>query len=140
MKHDQTMGTDRRIFMKRAAGTMLAAGMSARAFARRGFAGPTEKRIYPERWVYVSRSFDRDQHVEEVREIARVASEHGLTAIVLSGMDRISLGSAEYLERLRTSQSDRRSKSPWRSFRRGSTPATAEPSSITTRILRKACW
>src|SRR5208337_3346456 len=29
------------------------------------------------------------------------ASEHGLTAIVLSGMDRISLGSAEYLERLR---------------------------------------
>jgi hypothetical protein len=66
-----------------------------------GLAGLNAKKIYPQRWVYVSRSFDRDQHVEEVREIARIASEHGLAAIVLSGMDRISLGNAEYLERLR---------------------------------------
>jgi hypothetical protein len=95
------MGTDRRIFMKQAAGTMFTAGMGARASARIGLPGLNAKRIYPERWVYVSRSFDRDQHVEEVREIARIASEHGLTAIVLSGMDRISLASAEYLERLR---------------------------------------
>jgi hypothetical protein len=101
MKHDQTMGTDRRIFIKQAAGTMFAAGMRARASARTGLAAGNAKKIYPQRWVYVSRSFDRDQHVEEVREIARIASEHGLTAIVLSGMDRISLGNAEYLERLR---------------------------------------
>jgi len=101
MTHDLTMGTDRRTFMRQAAGTMFVAGMSARASARMGLAAGNAKKIYPERWVYVSRSFDRDQHVEEVREIARIASEHGLTAIVLSGMDRISLGNAEYLERLR---------------------------------------
>jgi hypothetical protein len=132
MKDDQTKGTDRRIFIKQAAVTMLAAGMSARATARMGLAAGNAKKIYPQRWVYVSRSFDRDQHVEEVREIARIASEHGLTAIVLPGMDRISHGNAEYLERLR--------KVKARSFLVGSTPAMAERSSITTRILPKACW
>lgn len=80
---------------------MLATGINARAYARVGLDRLNHKKIYPDRWVYVSRSFSTDQHVEEVREIARTASEHGLTAIVLSGMDRISLGSPEYLERLR---------------------------------------
>ena len=75
--------------------------MGAHTFAPMGLDAPSQKRIYPNRWVYVSRSFKSDKDVEEVREIARTASEHGLTAIVLSGMDRISLGSPEYLERLR---------------------------------------
>jgi len=75
--------------------------MRARAYAQVVMDGISQKKIYPDRWVYVSRSFSTDAHVEEVREIARTASEHGLTAIVLSGMDRISLGSPEYLERLR---------------------------------------
>jgi hypothetical protein len=80
---------------------MLASGMGARVYARLGLDGLNRKKIYPNRWVYVSRSFQTDKHVEEVREIAQTASEHGLTAIVLSGLDRISLGSPEYLERLR---------------------------------------
>jgi hypothetical protein len=80
---------------------MLATGISGRAYARIGLEGMSKTKIYPDRWVYVSRSFNTDKHVDEVREIARTASEHGLTAIVLSGMDRISLGSPEYLERLR---------------------------------------
>jgi hypothetical protein len=58
-------------------------------------------KIYPDRWVYVGRSFESDRDVEDIRNIARTASEHGLTGMVLSGMDRISLGSPAYLERLR---------------------------------------
>jgi len=80
---------------------MLATGMGVRAYALTDMDGPKQKKIYSDRWVYVSRSFSTDEHVEEVRAIAQTASEHGLTAIVLSGMDRISLGSPEYLERLR---------------------------------------
>jgi hypothetical protein len=101
MSFDSSFGTSRRTFVKLAAGTMLATGMGARARARAGLDGSKRKKIYPDRWVYVSRSFDTDKDVEEVREIAQTASEHGLTAIVLPGMDRISLGSPEYLERLR---------------------------------------
>ena len=101
MTYDSSFGTDRRAFVKLAAGTVLATGVSARAYARMGLGGINRKKIYPDRWVYVSRSFDTDEDVEDVREIAKTASEHGLTAIVLSGMDRISLGSPEYLERLR---------------------------------------
>jgi hypothetical protein len=101
MFHEFRAGTNRRTFLKQAAGTVFAAGAGARASAQGALAALSGKNIYPERWVYVSRSFDRDEHVEEVRAIARTASEHGLTAMVLSGMDRISLGNAEYLERLR---------------------------------------
>ena len=101
MTYDSNYGTDRRTFVKLAAGTMLATGMSAPAFARMGLDAAKQKKIYPDRWVYVSSSFKTDKDVEEVREIARTASEHGLTAIVLSGMDRIGLWPPEYLERLR---------------------------------------
>jgi hypothetical protein len=68
--------------------------------AAAAIAGAQQKKIYPDRWVYVSRNFQSDKDVDEVRDIARTAAEHGLTGIVLSGMDRISLGSPEYLNRL----------------------------------------
>src|ERR1035438_7023472 len=99
MANESSFETDRRTFVKLAAGTVLASGMGVTAYVRVGLDGLNQKKVYPDRWVYVSRSFDTDKHVEEVREIAQTASEHGLTAIVLSGMDRISLGSPEYLER-----------------------------------------
>jgi hypothetical protein len=101
MANDPSFETDRRTFVKLAAGTVLASGMGVNAYARVGLDGQNQRKIYPDRWVYVSRSFNADEHVEEVREIAKTASEHGLTAIVLPGMDRISLGLPEYLERLR---------------------------------------
>src|ERR1035438_4268674 len=101
MANESSFETDRRTFVKLAAGTVLASGMGVTAYVRVGLDGLNQKRIYPDRWVYVSRSFNTDKHVEEVREIAQTASDHGLTAIVLSGMDRISLGSPAYLERLR---------------------------------------
>jgi hypothetical protein len=59
-----------------------------------------QKKVYPDRWVYISRSFQSDKDVDEVRELARTAAAHGLNGIVLSGMDRISLGGPEYLVRL----------------------------------------
>lgn len=70
------------------------------ATAAAAVAGAQQKKTYPDRWVYISRNFQSDQDVDEVRDIARTAAEHGLTGIVLSGMDRISLGSPEYLARL----------------------------------------
>jgi hypothetical protein len=101
MRCSSSLGNDRRAFVKLAASTMLATAAGTRAYARVVMDGMNQKKIYPNRWVYVSRSFNTDAHVDEVREIAQTAAEHGLTAIVLPGMDRISLGSPEYLERLR---------------------------------------
>jgi len=74
MACDSSFETDRRTFVKLAAGTMLATGMGARAYARVGMDGLNQKKIYPDRWVYVSRSFNTDEHVAEVREIAQTAS------------------------------------------------------------------
>ena len=65
-------------------------------------AGAHEKKIYPERWVYVSRSLREDRHVEDIRGIAETAARHGLTAILLAGgADRMSLQPPEYFERLK---------------------------------------
>jgi hypothetical protein len=80
---------------------LLAAGVLSLAFAGLAWVHQNQRKIYPDRWVYVSRAFDSDQDVQEVGEIIRTAQKHGLTAIVLSGMDRISMGSGSYLERLR---------------------------------------
>lgn len=80
--------------MKRILGILALVAIAGAVFAWAG------KKIYPDRWVYVSRSFDSDRDVDDIRNIARTASEHGLTGIVLSGMDRISLGTPAYFDRL----------------------------------------
>jgi hypothetical protein len=55
----------------------------------------------PHRWVYVSRSLRSDQDVEDIRRIARVASENGLTGVLLSaGLDSLDLKPPEYFIRL----------------------------------------
>ena len=57
--------------------------------------------VYPQRWVYISRSLTDDRHVEDIRQIAETASQHGLTAIVLAGgLDRLDLQSPAYFDRL----------------------------------------
>lgn len=63
-------------------------------------AGAPKRTIYPDRWVYVSRSFRSEKDVEDFRELARSASNHGFTGILLSGMDRISLWPPDSLERI----------------------------------------
>ncbi len=58
-------------------------------------------KIYPLRWVYASRSLQRDTHVDDLRRIVSTASEHGLNGIVLSaGFDRLDLQPPDYFRRL----------------------------------------
>jgi RecA-family ATPase len=59
-----------------------------------------QKKVYPERWVYVSSELGSDQALERFRDIARTAAEHGLTAILFSsGFDRLDLQPAENIAR-----------------------------------------
>ena len=61
-----------------------------------------QKKVYPERWVYVSTELGSDQALERFRDIARTASEHGLTAILFSsGFDRLDLQPPENIARLK---------------------------------------
>jgi hypothetical protein len=53
------------------------------------------------RWVYISRRLRSDQDVEDIRRLARTASENGLNAVLFaSGLDSIDLQPREYLSRL----------------------------------------
>jgi hypothetical protein len=56
--------------------------------------------VYPNRWVYVSRNLRDDRQVEDIRGIARTASEHGLNGMVLTGLDQLDTDSPDYLKRL----------------------------------------
>ena len=58
-------------------------------------------KVYPCRWVYVSRSLRSDEHVAEIEQIVRTAADHGLNGMVLSaGLDRLDLQPPEYFRRL----------------------------------------
>jgi hypothetical protein len=62
--------------------------------------GPVK--VYPERWVYAGVGFGREhQNWDELTDIARTSAEHGLTGIVLSGLDEISIASPNELARLK---------------------------------------
>jgi len=59
-----------------------------------------QKTIYPDRWLYLDNSsvevaLQSDKDLEVRLGLIRTAAEHGLTAIVLPGMDRLSLASPE---------------------------------------------
>jgi hypothetical protein len=55
----------------------------------------------PHRWVYISRQLRSDQDVEDIRRIARIASDNGLTGVLLAaGLDSLDLKTPEYLARL----------------------------------------
>jgi hypothetical protein len=56
----------------------------------------------PYRWVFVIRNLQTDADVAEIRDIARVASEHGLNGLVLSGgLDRLEKQPPAYIARLK---------------------------------------
>lgn len=56
---------------------------------------------YPDRWVYVSRNLTRDEHVEEIRQIAQTASEHGLNGMLFAaGLEGVDRWDAKRIERL----------------------------------------
>ena len=55
----------------------------------------------PLRWVYISRGLRSDQDIEEIRQIARTASENGLNGVLFAaGLDSIDLKPPDYLTRL----------------------------------------
>jgi hypothetical protein len=65
-----------------------------------------QKKLYPERWVYVSSELGTDQALQGFRDIARTASEHGLTAILFSSaFDRLDLQPPENIARLKQAKS-----------------------------------
>ena len=65
-----------------------------------GLAWPAEK-MMPLRWVYISRSLTSDQQVEDIRKIAKLASENGLNGVLFAaGLDSIDLKPPEYMARL----------------------------------------
>jgi len=57
---------------------------------------------YPYRWVYVSRSLQRDSDLVDIKNIVKTASESGLNGMVLAaGLDRLDGRDQEYIERLK---------------------------------------
>jgi hypothetical protein len=63
-------------------------------------ASPTP-RVYPYRWVYVSRSLGRDSDVADIKGIVKTAAESGLNGMVLAaGLDRLDQQSPAYFRRL----------------------------------------
>ncbi|MBI3680442.1 MAG: hypothetical protein HY235_08600 [Acidobacteria bacterium] len=62
---------------------------------------PGSAQILPHRWVFVTRGLQSDRDVEDIRQIAKTASEHGLNGMVLSaGLTRLDLQPAAYFRRL----------------------------------------
>ena len=57
---------------------------------------------YPYRWVYVSRSLNRDSDVVDIKNIVKIASESGLNGMVLAaGLDRLDDRDPAYFKRLK---------------------------------------
>lgn len=63
------------------------------------------KRVYPKRWVYLSRGLARDADVDAIERIVKTGAQHGLNGILLkAGFDRLGIQPPEYfkgLERLK---------------------------------------
>jgi len=60
-----------------------------------------EPRVYPDRWVYVSRNLTKDADVEDIRGIVATAAQHGLNGMVLTGgFDYMDLQKPAYFRRL----------------------------------------
>jgi hypothetical protein len=83
--------------MKNSFSLLVLLGISAAAC----FVAPAQqKKIYPDRWLYLNSGLQSDKDVEVMSDLIRTAAEHGLNAIVLPGMGSLSLASPEYLARL----------------------------------------
>ena len=75
--------------------------MNRRSFLSLGAAAAcargAQDKTYPLRWVYVSRSLARDSDVDDIRAIARTASQHGLNGILLAaGLDHARVKTADH--------------------------------------------
>ena len=79
--------------------TVLAAAVGVLAAAAAA-ADPGGKKVYPCRWVYVSRSLTTDEDLADVRRIVRTASSHGLNGMVLTGMSYLDRRDKAFFRRL----------------------------------------
>jgi len=61
---------------------------------------PAGGKVYPLRWVYVSRSLTKDQDLADVRRIVNTAADHGLNGMVLTGLSSLDRRDAAYFRRL----------------------------------------
>src|SRR6516164_4126699 len=65
-----------------------------------GIVRPAEKAL-PLRWVYISPRLRSDQELDDIRQLARTASENGLNGVLFAaGLDAIDLQPSDYLARL----------------------------------------
>src|SRR5882672_8327861 len=65
-----------------------------------GVIRPAEKPL-PLRWAYISRRLRSDQDIDDIRQLARTASENGLNGVLFAAsLDSIDLQPPEYLPRL----------------------------------------
>jgi hypothetical protein len=66
-----------------------------------GIGLPAAEKVLPHRWVYISRRLRSDQDVEDIRRLAKTASENGLNGVLFAAaLDSIDLQPPEYLQRL----------------------------------------
>jgi hypothetical protein len=83
--------------MNKSLSLLVLLGISAAAC----FVAPAQqKKIYPDRWLYLNIDRHSDKYLEDASELIRTAAEHGFNAVVLPSMDQLSLASPEYLARL----------------------------------------
>jgi len=65
------------------------------------FGSLCQGKVLPHRWVYVSRSLNRDGDIVDIKSIAKTAAESGLNGMVLAaGLDRLDRQSQAYFTRL----------------------------------------
>lgn len=89
------------IILKKVGFFLILLVLACLVFYKGIYSAEGETKVYPDRWVYVSRGLGRDSDVDAIREIVKTASEHGLNGMVLSaGLDSLSRRQPEYLDRL----------------------------------------
>jgi Carbohydrate binding domain len=66
-----------------------------------GVAG-AEKRAYPDRWVYLPNPLRDEKDLQRAIELVTTAAGHGLNGVLFPGMDRLSLQSPAYFNRLQS--------------------------------------
>ena len=71
------------------------------ALALCGASCAQQGKVYPDRFVYVSRGLHSDSDVRDIENIVKTAAAHGLNGMVLAaGLDRLDLQPPDYFKRL----------------------------------------
>ena len=66
--------------MKKSLSLLVLLGISVAACL---VAGAQQKKIYPDRWLYLNVNFNSNKGLEEASDLIHTAAQHGLNAVVL---------------------------------------------------------